>query len=635
MSERLARPAVLAILLVQFVAVVGLAGYYHGRDSSDSCIRCHADRAAMAAAGWPQFYVTSEQVEKESGMPGATCRDCHLGDGRSETAAGAHKGMLRPMVIDTDARIVQRKGTLPALVPTGSDRMYAMMPKDEGGAPDPRILTVLWHDRDPVTLGYDPAIAKKTCGRPGCHPSEVAQFGKSDMGGNVRQRSMRYWLDRHGPNNCGPSFADLPPGAGCGYSPKNYDLIKSDLSCPSSYTDAADRQRFCNVCHAGCLDCHYYPSGKTGAHTFTDRIPAVNCEGGGRGTGMCHAGTQERRRGDSYLGAEFSQPPGMTPDSHVKAGLLCIDCHQTGEGGMGDIERRADCGGCHYFIARAHGSGVHRRLRCAACHVSRLGGYEMTVWGKGYVSGRPNPFTKYSLYYGFMEPPILMKDQDGLYTPYKVWPNVATNIKNGVKKRGGIDFRWPGGGTRDAYALLGTYSTLPGANKALAWLQMEEVSHPLGRSRTCRSCHASTSQRSHASWEYVEYAGSEPFTGRQDIVADENGLRVINIKETSPLKPLGDARACDFAAWMYLDGVWNIKGDLSIPRGDEKRYEAYKEEADAFNAKINALEARLSRLPRGGGAYRAFLKRIKRIKEIGEHDPDAGLALLSKGNYFN
>jgi hypothetical protein len=35
---------------------------------------------------------------------------------------------------------------------------------------------------------------------------------------------------------------------------------------------AMRRQKMCNVCHAGCLDCHYAPSIKKGSHAFL-KIP--------------------------------------------------------------------------------------------------------------------------------------------------------------------------------------------------------------------------------------------------------------------------------------------------------------------------------------------------------------------------
>ncbi|MBI5190667.1 MAG: cytochrome c3 family protein [Nitrospirae bacterium] len=631
----MARPIVLAFFIVQFVVLVALAASWHNRETSDGCLYCHADKARMEADGYPQFFMTREQVEKESRMPGVTCRDCHLGDGRSRDKDKAHAGMLKMLVIDQNATPMPRKGVLDSIAPTGDNRMYAHFPKviEDGELyPNPDVFTVLWHDRDPVTLGYDPEIAKKTCGKSGCHPDETGQWAKTIMGGNVRQRSMRHWTDTHGPNNCGPSWADLPPeaGASAGFSDANYNIIKGQLSCPSTYENAKDRQRFCNLCHGGCMDCHFDPNAKTGIHTFTRRVPSTNCNGGGRGTGMCHAGTQERRRGDTYLGNEFSQPAGMPPDVHVKAGLECVDCHETGASGMGDIQRAVDCGGCHYSATLAHEKGVHKKLRCTACHTASLGGYQMTVWGKGHIAGKPSPFKKYSLYYGVMERPIIIKDQDGFYTPYKVWPNMATNMKDEVARKDGVTFRWPDGETRDAYAMLGTFSGLPGANKALGWLQLEAVGHGPAKARTCGSCHDSTAQKAHATWEYLNYAGAEPFTGEQDVEADEGGLRVVNIRPTSEINLIGDAEPWDFAAWLYMGDFFRVKGDFSIPKADAGKYRAYVASEAAFRSEAARVEARLASLDKTGKDYEPLARKLRKVRDVGEHDPAAGIAEIRK-----
>jgi len=633
LSDMLARPWVVALLALQVVVVLVLAEHYHGLETSEGCLYCHADKARMDKAGYPQFYMTREQVEQESRMPGVNCRDCHLGDGRSHDADTAHRGMLKMLVLDVDADVMPRKGVMDSVMPSGDNEMYSVFPKVERDGvlyPNPEVFTVMWHDRDPETLGYDPELARKTCGRSGCHELEVEQFGKTVMGGNVRQRSTRHWMDEHGPNNCGPSFADLPAGTGAasGYSRANYEIIRENLSCPSTYEQATDRQRFCNVCHSGCMDCHYDPNPVDGVHSFTRRVPSRNCSGGGRGTGVCHAGTMERRRGETYLGGKFSQPAGMKPDPHYKAGLECIDCHETGERGMGDIQRQVDCTGCHYFIAKAHEAGVHKGMRCQACHIGRLGGYQMTVWGIGNVRGRTSPFEKYSLYYGVMENPILIKDYDGLYTPYKVWPNSATNFRGSVPKQHGIKFRWPGGETRDAYAVLGTYDRLPGANNALAWLQLESVGHPLGKSRTCDSCHKSTSQKAHSWWEYLNYAGAEPFTGEQDVIADKDGLRVKGIRRTSKMELTGEAETWDFAAWLYMGDIWSVDGDFSIPKVDEAKYREYRDRETEFSKRLSAHEAQLNSLEPESGDYARLKRKIKKVREIGEHDPGAGIAAM-------
>jgi hypothetical protein len=619
LADLFSKPLPIAIFFAQFVVFIFVASAYHARNGQDGCLYCHADKAKMRAAGYPQFYMTAQQVEKETKMPGAKCTDCHLGDGGSRDEKTAHKGLLKAILIDGDARTIPRKGRMDSLMPSGANRMYALFPKTFDGQPDPGIFTVLWHDRDPVTLGYDPKIAEKTCGRRGCHPQEVEQFKGSVMGGNVRQRSTRHWTDVHGPNNCGPSFADMPPGSGAGFSEANYKLVKRETSCPASFENASDRQRFCNVCHAGCNDCHYYPNASGGVHNFTKNVSAVNCTGGGRGTGMCHSGSQERRRGDSYLGAEFSQPPGFPPDAHVKAGLPCIDCHENGGKGMGDISRKVDCGGCHYSAWKANSEGPHKNLSCQACHVSRLGGYQMTVWGKGTISGKQSPFVKYSLYYGVFSPPILIKNQ-GMYTPYKVWPNIATNFK-GEAMPSGLKWRWPGGETQDAYAIMGDYSSLPAANKALAWMQFEAVGHGIGKSRPCESCHEFTAQSAKATWEYLEYEGSEPFTGAQKITADASGLRITDIRQTSSLKPIGDVETWDYAAWKYMKDIWDVPGDFSIPRADAAKYREYVNEWKHDVEKLKKLEIRLAKLDRKSREYRELSAEIKKSRAKFYHNP--------------
>jgi len=189
------------VLTAQLVLLLIFLHYYSGYESSDKCVACHADSARMAKLGAPQFVMTREQVQKESRHPNTECRDCHLGSGLSDDPDAAHKGMLKLIVLDNDLNVIPRKGHVRRLLPAGNDRLRAMLPRLANGEFDYDVGTLLWHDRDPVTLGYDPAIAQKTCGRAACHPDQVKQFETSVMGSNFRQRSMRVWNDVHGPNN--------------------------------------------------------------------------------------------------------------------------------------------------------------------------------------------------------------------------------------------------------------------------------------------------------------------------------------------------------------------------------------------------------------------------------------------------
>jgi hypothetical protein len=191
----------MAILIGQLAIVLVFISLYSGYQSSDRCVSCHADKDRMTKLGASQFVMSREQVQKESRHPNTECRDCHLGNGLSDDPEKAHKGMLKLIVLDNDLNVMPRKGHEDRLLPSGDDRQRNMLPRLPDGDFDYDVGTLLWHDRDPVTLGYDPALAKKTCGKSACHPEEVKQFATSMMGSNFRQRSMRTWNDIHGPNN--------------------------------------------------------------------------------------------------------------------------------------------------------------------------------------------------------------------------------------------------------------------------------------------------------------------------------------------------------------------------------------------------------------------------------------------------
>jgi hypothetical protein len=191
----------MALLLGQLALVLLFIFFYSGYQSSDKCVSCHSDKDRMEKLGYPQFVMTREQAQKESRHPNTECRDCHLGNGLSDDPEKAHKGMLKLIVLNNDLNIIPRKGHVKRLLPSGEDRLRAMLPPLADGSLDYDVGTLLWHDRSPVTLGYDPGIARKTCGKSACHPEEVKQFATSMMGSNFRQRSMRVWNDVHGPNN--------------------------------------------------------------------------------------------------------------------------------------------------------------------------------------------------------------------------------------------------------------------------------------------------------------------------------------------------------------------------------------------------------------------------------------------------
>jgi hypothetical protein len=351
--------------------------------------------------------------------------------------------------------------------------------------------------------------------------------------------------------------------------------------------------------------------------------PAENCSGGGRSTFVCHAGTMERRRGDSYLGGDFSEPAGLPEDVHVAKKIVCVDCHENGPGGMGHIERKATCQDCHVEVEQAMEASVHKNVACAACHVKVLGGYEMTSWSPGEIESKPNPFKKYSLYYGPQEPPTLIKDQNGRWMPVKIWPNSAGGIKDAIPPKPGLTFRWPKGETRDAYAQLGTFSFPGGNNNYLAWLQVEEVAHPLGKSRTCGSCHDSTVQIAHVKWRYFDTQGAEPFTGSQSVVADGNGLHVKDIKATSPIVLMPGGKTQYFAAWLYLGDIWKTSGDFSIPKSDPGKYRGVERGIRDSLARLDVIDRKLKAKEARGENVKKLRRIWKETKAAAVHDPGA------------
>jgi len=585
----------LVLFLLQFVGIVTFLGYQSWMDSSIECVRCHSDRKRMEQLGHPQYFVTQEMAEKESRHPNVKCRDCHLGNGRATDPDKAHEGMLTAFYINHEGDAVKRKLlSKKPLLPEGTDHIREMLPQvKENGAltTHPEVRNVLWHDRDPKTFNFDPEIAAKTCGKSGCHPDELKQFKTTVMATNFRQRTMTTWLHPYGPQNCGPSFADLPPSdvlRDAGFSTKNLDVINKELNVPLTKDQAIAKQKFCNACHAGCLDCHYAPDRKRGAHAFSNKPPSETCGGNGRNTSMCHSGSSHSRRGETYVGGDYSIPTGMKPDVHYKKNIHCTDCHTTGEKGMGDMQRKANCQDCHIAIQEAHEKSVHKNLDCAACHVNELRGYQVVVWGPGMVAGKQNPMKKYSLYYGIQGPPLLMKDQKGVWMAVKVFPHAVGNFRTDVAASNGLQYRWKNGETRDPYYIVGTFEA-PSNNKHLLWFEIQQASHPYGKGRSCESCHKEK-QALTSTWEYMDDQGAtDAFTGGYSIIAGKDGLRITNMHHRGQITPMPGYKLEDFASWIYFKDKWQMPGDFSIPT-DKVKYRKYSDLSRQIGKELAVLD---------------------------------------------
>jgi len=577
----------------------------------------------MTQLGWPELYVTQEMLQRQSGHYNTSCTDCHLGDGRARDKDKAHRGMLKALLIGHEGQVRAReKITKEALVLKDKADIWDLLPEEDlQGEPYP-VRNILWHDRDPRTLNFDPRIAARTCGKRGCHPEELKQFVRTSMGTNYRQRTMRTWLKPHGPHNCGPSFADPPPPEKLKDSA--FDLspvaeISRQINLPFSAEQARAKQRYCNVCHAGCLDCHYSPSAEQGAHSFTRRPTSLGCAGWARGTSMCHPGAMQSRRGETYLGGSYSIPQGMKADVHLKEGIHCVDCHQSGPKGMGDILREATCQDCHLEAQQALGESPHKDMACATCHLEELRGYQLTVWGPGLVAGQDSPFKKYSLYYGVQKPPIIMKDQRGRWMAVKVWPHSLGNFSQEVPPGEGIRFRWPQDDShQDALYVVGTVEVPGGRNNLhLLWIEIERASHPFGKARACGSCHRQDgTQLSTSEWEFMDYQGAqEPFRGTYKIVADSEGLKITGLRALGPVKVQEGYHIEDFAPWLYFPDRWHAPGDFSI-----------RAEWDKYQSSLRLYE-KAKRLLEG--------KKDRRLRELVFHSDEEARRLLSSSGYKN
>jgi len=572
-----------------------------GFDPTSQCVICHADKAKMKALGAEGMYLDPAEVDREVGMEGATCVDCHLGNGTAPSKDASHRGMLRPFLIGVGPKVkgeaVPRTsmGALQPLVPRGAG-MDSMIPKSDSklleSAGIKTIAGIDWHDHDPQTLAYSPSVAEKTCGR--CHNKEVKEYNDSSKGLMKHQRAYRNWSDRlPGPQNCGMWFG------------QNYDNLKSQTAVPFTAVQNAASDRSCNMCHPGCNDCHYKPLSGKGRHAY-GRPDTSSCYGEGRAS-ICHAGPMDRRRGAGYVRGEYSFPNDLPQGAHIKAGIQCLDCHSVANHRFGHLasdDARAACAKCHPEIVKAVQTSQHAQLDCAACHITVSGAYQFTFWGKGNTFGVETPYAKHKEYYGTRDLPTIIKNAAGRWISVKPYPMAVLNqskelgptklLFRAIPEKtipGNVRIGEPPAfevsrsvtDVNDAFIVIGTRKDLPSANKAILWIQMDKLSHALGKPRSCGTCHDSHTQVGKSQWSYYEGKDvTQPFKGSYTIVADKNGMRFTEAVWEKP--SLATNRVLeDVAPFAVLPrDAWDVKGiDFSLPY-DERRTEMARRELETF-----------------------------------------------------
>ncbi len=629
--EKMKKRAIYALILGIIALVVNSKTIaQEKRQDTNTCLQCHSNAKKMKELGYPEFIVSREDVERQSGMI-APCELCHQGNPGDGTVEGAHKGIL-------DLSVVMKKGSLavPRRELKGEDRESIRVLKQKGdfagnalfpritgkdGKPElnPRVSVIQWHDKDINTVAFNPGIAEETCGA--CHPQEVKTYSKTEMGLVLTMSQYVTWFSPTGPQSCGLWTAATKPGNDA-FTTENMDAYNAVSTAHLGREQAFSNQRNCNTCHAGCLDCHYTPFNKeakdaagraqeAGIHTFSFKPPALSCLGGGRAQ-ICHAGALERRRGDGFMKGNFAKnavadPQNEnskkyieTPDAHFAKGIACVDCHKQNHKthNMGDQIRNPEperCAECHKQEAADNKKGIHRNLSCEACHTPLVAGYAFNFWAPGKKFGMDTPLDRHQFYNVNAMQPIILKNRNGQWNPYHIVPHISTNVKKDeVKLSPKIIFRsspdvnmkreYP---SNDAFAVTGIYEGSRDEGTVMAWLNIDKVAHATAKARTCESCHGSGgTQMVSVDYKWMgkpDAAYKDVLSGHYTIAADKKGLRIENLSRD-------DVKSMPDGLRLVAD-KWNLKGDFSFPPIRDKkayareraRYERVLEAGDSYH----------------------------------------------------
>jgi hypothetical protein len=614
-------------------------------DKESGCVKCHSDRKFLTEMGYPQMYLDPAEVDREVNMMGVpTCVDCHKGNKDTMDREEAHKDMPRPFYAAVGKKhkyqAVDRGITNYAPIqPEGKNRTNLLMRKpDKGKAKElgiKKVMQLFYHDHDPETMAYSPKTAMETCGK--CHDKETKEYNITGMGLNKYQRGFTNWKKSPpGPQNCGVWWED------------NYEKIRSEASRDFTKQMNSVLTRACNKCHAGCNDCHYQGFKKSEArHLFSKKVDSLSCYGSGKGT-ICHAGPMDRRRGAGYMREEFAFPYGVLPDDvHAETGVQCVDCHRLkghSYGTLASEDARRSCNSCHGEIVQALQQSEHSKVDCASCHIQAVGAYQFTFWGPGITGGVNNIFTKHKQYYGVRSQPTLMRHPErGVWIPVKPYPMGVMNIKGEVEKtglrlreipetviRGHIERGEPetfkvkrgAADVNDLYIITGTYKLKKNGNM-LAWIQMDKMSHAIGKARECESCHSSHDQVATSWFTYnVKKDVTRPFSGSYTIKATRDGLFFSGLQYTD-IVPTKKRHIEDFAPFSTVNlDAWDVKGiDFSIPF-DEKKYEKKRNELNLVLAMIHNLKMKYKKKPEKLG-------KLKTIETILYHNVDKAKEMIT------
>ena len=129
-------------------------------------------------------------------------------------------------------------------------------------------------------------------------------------------------------------------------------------------------------------------------------------------------------------------------------------------------------------------------------------------------------------------------------------------------------------------------------------------------------------------WEFLDSQGAEMFTGAHRVIADEQGLRVTDLRATSKIELMPGGRTEDFAAWMHLGDIWKTPGDFSVPRSDKKKYGELDRGIKASLVRLDAIDRSMKAREARGENVKKLRRRWKEAKAAAVHDPASAEKLI-------
>ena len=218
---------------------------------------------------------------------------------------------------------------------------------------DPAALDAAAAHREMVVVAGDLSIAARTCGQPGCHPTEAARVDRAVMAGAPGLLAIDAFTFGERPEPRAVPSDDLrelrarPVAPGSAASHVRKLCASCHLGFPKSRPGDdgfASRGGGCTACH---LDAPVGDPDRSKGRLHPNVSASVReqrCEGCHARSGrisLSYRGRVELEPSDPRVSGTLpdGRPIGVAPaDVHANAGLTCLDCH-TERGLMGDGAR--------------------------------------------------------------------------------------------------------------------------------------------------------------------------------------------------------------------------------------------------------------------------------------------------------